>query len=219
MGPDRLALAVYRALLRWSRANADVPFSLRPGDVAVLAPSLRSLQPPGSLMRHADLGAAAIPALARAEMAACAGAVEDDAAAALDRGLEAVRVLHTTYQQQLSAMRETRLDRFNKQGVKWAVGQVFVHKKFGYRGVIYGWDRQCARDEAWMKAMNVQVRHRGCEPAWAAREPAQAAGITTLRSCSAPTTHGACSSCAGPLAAVLLLSAGRDRLRASVWRR
>jgi hypothetical protein len=171
MGPNRLALAVYRAMLRWSRANADVPFNLRPGDIAVLAPSLRGVRAAGSgseltggllphsaLMRHADLGAAAIPALARAEIGACASAQGEEAAAALDRGLEAVRVLHTTYQQQLSAMREMRRDRGNKEGVKYAVGQVFVHKKFGFRGVIYGWDRECARDEAWMKAMNVQVR-------------------------------------------------------------
>jgi hemimethylated DNA binding protein len=169
MGPNRLALAVYRAMLRWSRANADVPFNLRPGDIAVLAPSLRGVRAAGSgseltggllphsaLMRHADLGAAAIPALARAEIGACASAQGEEAAAALDRGLEAVRVLHTTYQQQLSAMREMRRDRGNKEGVKYAVGQVFVHKKFGFRGVIYGWDRECARDEAWMKAMNVQ---------------------------------------------------------------
>jgi len=31
---------------------------------------------------------------------------------------------------------------------------VFIHRKFGYRGVIYGWDRRCMRDEIWINEMN-----------------------------------------------------------------
>lgn len=160
---------------------------------------------------------------------------------ALDRGLEAVRLLHTTYQQQLQVrrgpcmptvasaqqqhcssraalrpwlaavplrrfvigaaltlnctrwaphaaagpqeMRATRGDRADRSAVRFSVGQVgasclwsactlvlhpgacqvspllysqvFLHKKYGYRGVIYGWDRSCQRDAEWLRAMNV----------------------------------------------------------------
>ncbi len=121
-------------------------------------------------------------------------------------------------------MRETRRDRGDKTGVKFAVGQVFQHKKvrtqdtgrqtaklqgqgtharlavngclwhsgrdrlsmwqraarqhprqcirllhrstcnklpphrvqFGYRGVVFGWDRSCERDAEWQRQMNIR---------------------------------------------------------------
>jgi hemimethylated DNA binding protein len=40
------------------------------------------------------------------------------------------------------------------------VGQVVVHKKYGYRATIFGWDRECQRDEEWMRQMNVGNAHR-----------------------------------------------------------
>ena len=33
--------------------------------------------------------------------------------------------------------------------------QVFIHKKYGYRAVAFGWDRECQRDEEWQRAMCV----------------------------------------------------------------
>lgn len=56
---------------------------------------------------------------------------------ALDRGLEAVRTLHTVYQQQLQEMRMTRSDHADRSGVKFGVGTVFVHKKVG--SGVGGW--------------------------------------------------------------------------------
>lgn len=100
-------------------------------------------------------------------------------------------------------MRDTRRDRGDKTGVKFAVGQVFQHKKvgtvlgmarrtafgqaqlpgpggwgsictsstahaaspscprppspqFGYRGVVFGWDRSCERDAEWQRQMNIR---------------------------------------------------------------
>lgn len=94
--------------------------------------------------------------VARAAFEASRCAVGQEAEEALDRGLEGVRLLHTTYHAQLQEMRDTRRDREDRQGVNFAVGQVFQHKKFGYRGVVFGWDRRCERDEEWMRQMNIR---------------------------------------------------------------
>lgn len=45
--------------------------------------------------------------------------------------MEGVRLLHTTYQQQLREMREVRADRSDRGDVRFSVGQVFIHKKVG----------------------------------------------------------------------------------------
>ncbi|KAL4443743.1 hypothetical protein ABPG75_011480 [Micractinium tetrahymenae] len=145
----RLALTLYRATLRWSRANADVPFSLKASDVYWLAPQLR-----GTPLALQDAGAVA--AVARQAFEACRNLTGAEAHEALDRGLEGVRLLHTTYAEQLQAMRDTRRDRGDKTGVKFAVGQVFQHKKFGYRGVVFGWDRSCERDAEWQRQMSIR---------------------------------------------------------------
>ena len=34
--------------------------------------------------------------------------------------------------------------------------QVFRHRKYGYRGVVYGWDRICARDVDWASKLGLQ---------------------------------------------------------------
>lgn len=98
----RLPLALYRAVLRWARDNRDVPFALRSSDVYALAPQLRS-----AALSLQD--AAAIPAIARAAFEAGRAAQGAEAQAeALDRGLEAVRLLHTSYSPALQEMRHTR---------------------------------------------------------------------------------------------------------------
>ena len=35
--------------------------------------------------------------------------------------------------------------------------QVFRHRTYGYRGVIYGWDRSCDRDLSWTEKLNVDA--------------------------------------------------------------
>ncbi len=35
--------------------------------------------------------------------------------------------------------------------------QVFRHKKYGYRAVVYGWDRSCDRDPQWAQEMGVRA--------------------------------------------------------------
>jgi len=38
-------------------------------------------------------------------------------------------------------------------GVEYYVGQIFKHKKYGYYGVIIGWDRQCRAPQDWKQQM------------------------------------------------------------------
>jgi len=53
---------------------------------------------------------------------------------ALDRGLEAVQLLHTEYSRLLTQLRNAREVRTDRTKVAFSVGTVFTHKKFGYRG-------------------------------------------------------------------------------------
>eukprot|EP00216_Chloropicon_sp_CCMP2111_P006955 CAMPEP_0198235402 /NCGR_PEP_ID=MMETSP1446-20131203/1294_1 /TAXON_ID=1461542 ORGANISM="Unidentified sp, Strain CCMP2111" /NCGR_SAMPLE_ID=MMETSP1446 /ASSEMBLY_ACC=CAM_ASM_001112 /LENGTH=987 /DNA_ID=CAMNT_0043916551 /DNA_START=93 /DNA_END=3056 /DNA_ORIENTATION=- len=45
--------------------------------------------------------------------------------------------------------------------VKYRIGEVMQHGRYGYRGVIYGWDPICRADEAWVKEMGVAQMSRG----------------------------------------------------------
>lgn len=47
---------------------------------------------------------------------------------------------------------QPRIER--KPQVKYRVGQVFKHKKFGYRGVIVGWDETTKAPEFWINQMH-----------------------------------------------------------------
>jgi len=49
--------------------------------------------------------------------------------------------------------------RTNRKNIKFKVGQVIKHKKFGYRGVIIGWDSQARAPDYWL-----QVNH--FDPSW-----------------------------------------------------
>lgn len=39
--------------------------------------------------------------------------------------------------------------------VKYRVGSLFRHKRYGYEGVIVGWDPKCVKDEGWISQMGV----------------------------------------------------------------
>ncbi|XP_054721010.1 F-box only protein 21-like isoform X1 [Uloborus diversus] len=43
---------------------------------------------------------------------------------------------------------------YNKE-VKYAVGMIMKHKKYGYRCVIYGWDNVCTASKDWIRQMGV----------------------------------------------------------------
>ena len=139
---------VYRALLRWSRDHADVPLSLRLSEVSSLVPQL-----PIGIISLSD--SAAVKSIARWCFQDSRDLQGHAARAAVDRGLDALRVLNSHYAAQAADMKAIRAERLNREGIAFQVGQVFVHKKFGYRGVVYGWDRKCERDPDWVAAMGV----------------------------------------------------------------
>ena len=57
---------------------------------------------------------------------------------ALDQGLEAVQLLHTEYEEALARLRSTREVRADRGSVEYSLGQVMLHRKFGYRGATQG---------------------------------------------------------------------------------
>lgn len=59
---------------------------------------------------------------------------ESEVEQALDRGVEAVQLLHTNYSRLLAQLRDAREVRSDRTRVAFSVGTVFTHKKFGYKG-------------------------------------------------------------------------------------
>lgn len=49
------------------------------------------------------------------------------------------------------------------KGVKFYVGLMFQHKRYGYEGVIAGWDPKCDAGEDWIRQMNVDRLSNGRE--------------------------------------------------------
>ncbi|KAF2459319.1 F-box domain-containing protein [Lineolata rhizophorae] len=47
------------------------------------------------------------------------------------------------------------------KNVRYRVGDLFRHKRYGYVGVITGWDPTCDHDESWIQAMDVDSLQRG----------------------------------------------------------
>ena len=141
-----LAKAVFRGLLRWARDHGDVPLSLRAADLYAAVPALRTAN-----FNFQESRTVAV--IARFAFWDAKDLTDEPARAAVDRGLDALRTLNSSYAAAAAEMRRTREARTDRAGVTFRVGQVFIHKKFGYRGVVYGWDPKCARDEAWVEQM------------------------------------------------------------------
>jgi hemimethylated DNA binding protein len=147
---QKLARILYRSILQWSQRNSDVPWQLRSADVRGLLPQLATTKAgPVSSSR----GSQAVAAIARLSFREAKDLQGPKAREALARGVEALRLLNTTYANLLDEARQARALHEDRSGVEYKVGTVFIHKKYGYRGVIYGWDRRCQRDDAWMKEM------------------------------------------------------------------
>jgi len=45
--------------------------------------------------------------------------------------------------------------------VAFDLGQVLLHKKYGYRGVIVGWDHECKQKEEWCARMKIDALQHG----------------------------------------------------------
>jgi heat shock protein HspQ len=42
------------------------------------------------------------------------------------------------------------------EGCRFGIGEVVRHRRYGYRGVIFGYDPECTADEAWYQANQTQ---------------------------------------------------------------
>ena len=47
--------------------------------------------------------------------------------------------------------------------VVYKIGQHFQHKRYGYEGIIVGWDYKCSADPRWIHQMRVDDLPRGRE--------------------------------------------------------
>lgn len=54
-----------------------------------------------------------------------------------------------------------RRDPESHKDVKYKIGQMFQHKRYGYEGVVIGWDPKCDATEAWIMQMGVDSLARG----------------------------------------------------------
>jgi F-box protein 21 len=45
--------------------------------------------------------------------------------------------------------------------VQYKIGTAFTHKRYGYAGVVIGWDAQCAAEQDWIRDMRVDSLPRG----------------------------------------------------------
>lgn len=142
-----LSRLVYRGILRWVKEHSDVPFSIQQTHVNAVLPELKGVK-----MNLHD--ASAVRYLARYGFES---ASSDGMPGRVDRGLDALRLLNTHYHRLVEEMRRTRQEKSQiVDTVKYKIGQVFRHKKYGYKGIIYGFDETCQRDEEWMRQMGVR---------------------------------------------------------------
>jgi F-box protein 21 len=47
------------------------------------------------------------------------------------------------------------------RAVRYEVGTAFLHKRYGYAGIVIGWDAQCAAEQDWIRDMRVDSLPRG----------------------------------------------------------
>ncbi|DBA98893.1 TPA: hypothetical protein ACH3X1_014642 [Trebouxia sp. C0004] len=160
MSGDRaVVMLLYRCMLRWNRTLSSVPLELRPSHVDEVLPgfrkqhhgdvsSIRDLAQWG--FRQHDSGSAAVLGQHLSQ--------GEHKGLLIDKGFRALQLLNTEYAQALRYLQAARSEHLDPGAVLFSVGTVFRHKKHGYKGVIYAWDKQCDRPEAWAK--EVQVKHK-----------------------------------------------------------
>ena len=163
MGRTRTAIALYRALLRWGWQHADVPFPLQATHVVNALPNVQLHRHLDEPMTEVDAAVAVklLTKLGFRETAFWEGEGEREREDqgrgrehALDRGINARRLLNTRYHSTMESMRELRHEHLHSKS-RYPIGHVFKHRKFGYRGVIYGFDARCDRDAEWQAQMGV----------------------------------------------------------------
>ncbi|KAK9836712.1 hypothetical protein WJX74_006537 [Apatococcus lobatus] len=142
---------MYRSVMRWAKAYGEVPLVLNPADTKAVLPAAVGRNG----KRAYDLENTSVKHLARQAFAACKNFEGDAQDMAWDRGLKAVQLLHHDYTGRAERIVETQAAHADRNNVHYCVGQVFRHRTYGYKGVIYGWDRSCERDQSWNDKFNV----------------------------------------------------------------
>ena len=143
-----VAKALCRALFRWAHQHAAIPVPLQRAHVIRALPNVQRMM--SEPMSDEDAGSA-VRILTRLPFRHPDALSNPDA---LDRGIEALKVLNTRYHSTMQSMRELREEHLQTD-VKYRIGHVFKHRKFHYRGVIYGYDIRCERDAAWQAQMGI----------------------------------------------------------------
>ncbi|GAQ85319.1 hypothetical protein KFL_002290100 [Klebsormidium nitens] len=75
---------------------------------------------------------------------------------AIDRGLEALRVFNA-----LRAVVSLREERLDSSVARHQVGTVIQHRRYGYKGLIFGWDPTCQRPKSWVEKNRVDDLEHG----------------------------------------------------------
>ena len=83
----------------------------------------------------------------------------------LDAAFRSLASLNGQHFRSVSAARSSRAAHFRKEEEKnnlpkYKIGEVFVHKKFGYRAVIIGWDKECAKGPEWARAVGASTANQ-----------------------------------------------------------
>lgn len=96
---------------------------------------------------------------------------------AVDGGFEALRISEV-----LSDAKQRRELTRDRQGIRYSVGAKVEHLRFGYCGIIYGWDRICTQPVEWMVRMKVFDLPSGAnQPFYYVLPDARGASVTESR--------------------------------------
>lgn len=172
---SRIARILYRGLLRWAGAHDNCPIQIQRSHVSQLVPFLVSCD--GSKGWEISLNGgtgefqiekedASVTVRHLARLGFQHGQKTMDLQVAydqVDRGIDALRLLNTRYHdsvESIKALREEHARIMSSNKVKYSIGQVFIHRKYGYKGIIYGFDSTCQRDDEWMNQMQITNRYQ-----------------------------------------------------------
>lgn len=172
---SRIARIVYRALFRWAHSHDNCPVHIQRSHASQFVPHLVSFgRSNGRRPFDSENGenididkedaSVTVRHLARLGFRDGRRAVDvEESFDLVNRGIEALRLLNTRYHdsvENIKALREEHARILSSNEVKYTIGHVILHKKYGYRGIIYGFDSSCQRDDEWMAQMQITERYQ-----------------------------------------------------------
>ena len=151
-----LQRSLYRSLLRSARElqEAAAVVSADPCD------ELRKFFSPAQLLTSAPRARGGeLVAAVRRQFALHRSYGADEADELINAGFRAMRQAGTRTAQLRSEGWAPRAARW--PAVRYATGDCVLHRKYGYRGVIVGWDDECEQSDEWVSAMRVEELEQG----------------------------------------------------------